>query len=346
MVIACPNCSRKLRTPETHAGRKATCPACHERLVIPHAEPVAAVCGTKELIKENRIYQKLSRQADKMIAMIKSPARTAETTLPQSIQDAKPIGADEVFEISRYRHGKEKMYFILAVMVSIPVWLFLIPVALPFAVFLIPVFISMLFARQYFKACIFGNSVRVSQDQYPEIHQQIQETAARLGLKKVPNVFVVNQGGINALALKFVGSKYIILYSSLVDLLLSSSQKDQLKMIIAHEMAHHAAGHVSAWKSLLIKPSKFIPFLGGAYRRACELTADRIGMVITRNAEASKNALMMLASGSVSLASKMNLNAFVNQESDIPAIFGFIAELYSSHPRLTKRIMALESFGK
>ena len=43
MIIRCPNCNRKLRTPETNAGKKAVCPSCRERLVIPQIESVAVV---------------------------------------------------------------------------------------------------------------------------------------------------------------------------------------------------------------------------------------------------------------------------------------------------------------
>ena len=38
MTINCPQCHRKLQIPEGAIGRRARCPACRAKFVIPHPE--------------------------------------------------------------------------------------------------------------------------------------------------------------------------------------------------------------------------------------------------------------------------------------------------------------------
>jgi Zn-dependent protease with chaperone function len=250
--------------------------------------------------------------------------------------------------LSNLRHPKEKGYFIFCAIIGGLAWLILLTVTyggilIGAIFFAVPLWIS----QQFFKAIVYGNAVKVSEVQYEQINKIVKEKSAELNITKIPDVFIVNgQGVINAVAMRFLTRKYIILLSNLVDLMLKRDEVDELTMVVGHELAHHAAGHISVWKNLLIWPSKIIPFLGSAYGRACELTADRIGMVLTKNIEASKRALISISSGSESLASTVNINAFKDQENQMPMFFGFLQEIYSSHPRMTRRIIELESFEK
>jgi Zn-dependent protease with chaperone function len=116
-------------------------------------------------------------------------------------------------------------------------------------------------------------------------------------------------------------------------------------MVVAHELAHHAAGHMNFWVNLLMKPANLVPFLGSAYSRACELSADRIAAsCIPQRREAAITAMICLASGSQMLTGQTSIAAFRAQEQQIPGGFGFVQEVLSSHPRMTKRIAAIEAF--
>lgn len=216
----------------------------------------------------------------------------------------------------------------------------IILLALPFA--LVLWLISL-----YFKAVIYGDSVKVTAKQYSEIHKLIVEHAQKLNLVNVPQVFIYNGGGlVNAFAVKYLSTKYVILMSDLVDLMLKRNKIDELSMIIGHELGHHAAGHTNPWKNLLLKPATFIPLLGTAYGRACELTADRIGYEVTRNLSATQNALVSIALGSESLANDTNIDEFLLQENEIPKLMGFIHKIFSTHPRMTRRVIEISNYHK
>ncbi|MCW2277862.1 M48 family metallopeptidase [Heliophilum fasciatum] len=246
--------------------------------------------------------------------------------------------------VNALRHEKEEAYLYLAYGISGLLWLTLIWFA--WAI-LIPVMLFSWITGLYLKAQLFGNAVKVSRSQFPEIQQIVDDAAGKLGLTSVPDVFIANgQGVLNALAIRVLSGRYMILYGDLVDLSLDRKAWGELTMIISHELAHHRLGHISIWRTLFLWPATTVPFLGGAYARACELSADRVAMVLTGDTDAACNALVSLSLGSRVLAGQTNLRSFIDQEQSVPSMFGLLQELYSTHPRMTKRILELKKYAQ
>lgn len=248
-----------------------------------------------------------------------------------------------MIDVQALRHGKEKTYFAIAAGVGGLVWASLLLSTVGLILLVLPFMLLPLWmTQQFFKASIFGNAVKAGPKQYPQLHQMVESTAKQLGMEQVPDVFILNgEGGVNAFAVKFLSGQYVLLYSDLVDLLLERKMTRELKMIVAHELAHHAAGHTSTFRSFLLMPAKFMPYVGMAYSRACEFTADRIGAAAVGDLDASKRALLAIATGLKSM--RTDVDAFVAQENEIPGMFGYINEVYSSHPRMTRRLIELET---
>lgn len=253
-------------------------------------------------------------------------------------------------DVNALRHEKERTYFTFMLVISAVVWLLLLIgivmalVAL-FPFILIAVFISWL-SSQYFKAVVFGNSIQVNERQFTEINRIVSDYCQELGLNR-PMVFVENGNGtVNAFAVKMLSKKYVILKSDLVDLMLKRGRMDELAMIIGHELAHHAAGHTAFFRNLLIMPGRIIPFVGAAYGRACELTADRIGYALGGDCKVAQNSLITIALGAQSLADQIDIEQFEAQEREIPSAMGFIHKIFSSHPRMTRRVIEIREFDK
>lgn len=252
-----------------------------------------------------------------------------------------------MINIKSIRHPKESTYFTIAAIVGGLIWTTAIfaTLGLIFLYILLIAFFLWVFGL-YFKAVIHGDSVKVTSRQYPEIHKIVTEQSQLLQLESTPEVFIYNGSGmINAFAIKFLSTRYVILMSDLVDLMLKRGKMDELAMIIGHELGHHAAGHTNFKRNLLIRPALFIPLLGSAYSRSCELTADRIGFVLTNNLLASQNALVAIALGSESLANHTDIQEFIQQEIEIPPFMGFIHKIFSTHPRMTFRVSELSMFN-
>jgi Zn-dependent protease with chaperone function len=276
-----------------------------------------------------------------------------------------------MIDIDMYRYEREPIYFLINAILGGLLWalviligvvsltgismlgFFLFPFKLVTAFWslILTILLSWWIGREYYKAKIFANSIRVSETQYPEIYKTVTDLAKEMGMVELPYIFIVPEvGQINAYALRFIGHAYVVMHAALVDLMLKRNATRELRMVLGHELAHHATGHVSILKRFLIFPVLWIPFLGfllhRAYFRACELTADRIGMILTGDLEAATRALASLAGGCESLSSQTNINSFMHQEQEFITFFGFLNDVVSTHPRLTRRANLLDGFGR
>ncbi len=259
------------------------------------------------------------------------------------------------FKISKVRHPKEKFYGTLMLVIGMIVWaIAAISIAIAamqsiVIVFVVVFYIAILWftsfvARSLVRAYMIGHYVMVSEQQFPHLHKMVQEGAQALGLKEVPQAFVYNSSGVmNAMALTLVGrARYIWLTSQLID----ADDEEQVKFVIGHELGHHVAGHLDTFPSLLHFPAYMVPFLAQAYSRGRELTCDRVGFVVSKNLQASRTALQMLACGSAKLNAQMNPAAFEAQEKMVPSIAGFFLHIFSLYPRLTRRVEAVGQFAQ
>lgn len=254
------------------------------------------------------------------------------------------------FKISKFRHPKEKFYGSIMLIVGMIVW-GLLAAAIIFGLYFNPYFAIVLalyvgiiwfvsyVARALMRAYMIGHYVMVSEKQFPHLNDMVEAAAQKVGLKKAPHAFVYNSSGVmNAMALTLVGrARYIWLTSALID----ADSDEQVRFVIGHEMGHHVAGHLDEPGTFLKLPGYIIPFLGPAYSRARELTCDRIGAFVCGNLTVAQTALQMLASGSAKLNAEMNVEAFREQERMVPGIAGWVLNLLSFYPRLTKRVDAL-----
>ena len=178
-----------------------------------------------------------------------------------------------------------------------------------------------------------GNAIKVSNNQFPDIHNILINQSTKLGLKKVPDLYILQHGGLlNAFATQFIGNNYIVIYSDILEEAYSNNI-DTIEFIIGHELGHLKRKHMT--KSILLFPSLIIPFLGSAYSRACEYTCDNIGYSL--NSKGATSGLLVLASGK-KLWKKVNLETYIKQDNTQYEFWPWFAEKVSSHPNITKRI--------
>jgi Zn-dependent protease with chaperone function len=244
-------------------------------------------------------------------------------------------------------HRKERIYYALMVGVSLIVYGALgamvmsspeagIPI-LVYAV-LIPLFLfvihGMLLGR------VRGNAVRITPRQFPELHAQAGRHAASLGLEKLPDLFLMESGGVlNAFATRFLGRDFVVIYS---DVLAMAEEQgaDAASFILAHELAHVRRGHLRhRW---LIGPARLVPYLGAAYSRACEYTCDRFGAHCEPSG--AIRGLVALAAGP-RLYRRVDVSEYANQAETEKGFWVRRAELMSTHPHLSKRVAALIAAG-
>lgn len=241
---------------------------------------------------------------------------------------------------SAIQSNRETAYFIISLVFSILVYILVLVSVIGIAIAL-GIFAFVLFANAMMLGSIRGNGVRIHERQFPDVYESVQSLSKQIGLKTVPDVFVIqSEGALNAFATRFFGRNMVVLYSEVFELAREQG-KDELDFIIAHELAHIKRRHV--WKNILLMPAGFIPFLSQAYSRSCEYTCDRHAAYLIQNAAAAKRALTLLGIGK-KMYVEVNDDAYREQIRTESNGFVWLSEVLSSHPRLPKRIQAIQQF--
>lgn len=237
-------------------------------------------------------------------------------------------------------HNKETVYFILIATFSVLTYLLLSVTIIGIIFLLVMVLISVILHGVMIGG-IRRNGVKISEKQFPELYEKAIVTAHNMGLKKIPDIYVIeSQGVLNAFATRFFGRNMVVLYSEIFELLEKDAEKE-LFFVLAHEFTHIKRNHIGI--STFLLPAMWIPFLGNAYLRACEYTCDRTAAYYVQSYEASKNALTILAIGKT-LYPKVNKEAYMEQLQTESGFFVWLNEKLSTHPHLPKRIYALSEF--
>lgn len=133
-------------------------------------------------------------------------------------------------------------------------------------------------ARALMYAQIRTRAIRMSPTQFPEGYRMVVEAAQQYGLRRVPDAYVMlGNGTINAFASGHGFRRFVVVYSDLFEVGGAVRDPEALRFIIAHEVGHLAAGHVSYFRLAFTTLIQQIPILGMAYSRAQEYTADNFG---------------------------------------------------------------------
>lgn len=184
-------------------------------------------------------------------------------------------------------------------------------------------------------------SVKITEKNFPEIYSIIKEYAGRLGMKKVPNVYLVQGNGIlNAFSSCIPFKQYIELYADLVEVAYREHHDmETLRFIIAHETAHIYLGHAKLSYLYSILFADMIPILSSAASRAREYSCDRIAQKLSGSD--GIDAMMTLIAG-IHLYHQVDKQDYIENARNVKGFFVWCYNLVSSHPVMSKRIPALE----
>jgi Zn-dependent protease with chaperone function len=240
-------------------------------------------------------------------------------------------------------HPKERVYFFLSLLVSFAVYIALAAWAVlsirTFSAMLSYLILGVVFAfvsKGMFIGRLRGNSVRISQQQFPHVYQSLERMTQRVGLSLMPAAYVQQAGGLlNAFATRFLGRSFVVIYSDVLELAYEEGQQ-ALDFVICHELAHLKRRHLM-WRTILIG-SYSIPWLALAYSRACEYTCDRFGAAYVP--EGAEKGVLVLAAGK-KLYRQVNSEEFRHQVETEKGFWIWYSEIYSTHPYLPKRIAAM-----
>ena len=208
---------------------------------------------------------------------------------------------------------------------------------------LVLAFLGLYIARGFTEAAERTRSVLIGTDQFPEVHERIQHYATAFGLNEVPDAYMVQEGGsLNAFASKHNRTNFIRINSDIFevgsfDAGLRAKDPKALDFIVAHEVGHVAAGHVTYWYTFLSSFIFYVPLLGQALSRAKEYTADNYAYAVAPD---GIQGITMLSGGKY-LYGQVDGRKFAERAANDGGFFIWLVNAFSSHPVQTKRHQAL-----
>lgn len=181
--------------------------------------------------------------------------------------------------------------------------------------------------------------IKLTPGQFPEAYEMLVDAAARSGLAYIPDAYVVlGNGVINAAASGHGFRRFVVVNSDLLEVGGAAREPEALRFVIAHEVGHIAAGHVSYWRILGTFASQWVPFVGTTLSRAQEYTADNYGHALAP--EGARSAMATLAGGKY-LGRSVDVDAMADRAVTEPGFFVWLVNALASHPALLWRIHAL-----
>ncbi len=202
-----------------------------------------------------------------------------------------------------------------------------------------------------------GSSVRLGEDQLPDVWRTHNRAYATLDIAEVPDLYLTQYPIANALT---IGSKrpIVVVLSETVRLL----DTEQLRAVFAHEAGHVLSDHVlySTALQIVMALGSLTPIalplraLRGVlleWSRAAELSCDRAAALVTRDPLTVCRTLLTIAAGAE--AENLDLDAFMRQGLEysekgigIERLARLMIDLNLTHPMSVRRVHELMDWVK
>ena len=214
------------------------------------------------------------------------------------------------------------------------------PENIEYLIVIIFTIIAIPFIVSYAYAQYRSMSVRITEKTYPEIYAIVEEYAQKLGMKRVPKIYMVQGNGIlNAFSSFIPFRQYIEIYADLLEVAYREHHDmATIRFIIAHEMSHIYLKHATMHYYYGMMFSQAIPIIGPTASRAREYSCDRLAQLLSGSD--GVDAMMTLIAG-IHLYKQVDKIDYVQNAVNVGGFFVFCYNLVSSHPVMTKRILAL-----
>ena len=214
------------------------------------------------------------------------------------------------------------------------------PESLEYFVLVIFALIAIPFIVYYAYAQYRSMSVRITEKTYPEIYAIVEEYSQKLGLKKVPRIYMIQGNGVlNAFTTFLPFKQYIEVYADLLEVAYREHHDmDTIRFIIGHEMGHIYYKHSTMHYYYSILLSQAIPILGETASRTREYSCDRLAQLLSGSD--GVDAMMSLTAG-IHLYKQVDKTDYIENAKTVKGIFVFCYNLVCSHPVMSKRVLAL-----
>ncbi|MFE7602253.1 M48 family metallopeptidase [Streptomyces sp. NPDC057494] len=221
--------------------------------------------------------------------------------------------------------------------------------------------LSGLLPERSLRLLYLSDSVRVSDAQFSHLNDMLRDACYILDLEKVPPMYVVQDPKPNAMCIG-LDEPIIVVTTALVELL----DEEEMRAVVGHEVGHALSGHAVyrtvllfltnlalkiAWIPLgTVAITAIVTALREWFRKS-ELSADRAGLLVGQDVQASMRGLMKIAGGNH--LHEMNVDAFLAQADEYEkagdlrdSVLKILNVLPRSHPFTTVRAAELKKWSE
>ena len=194
---------------------------------------------------------------------------------------------------------------------------------------------------------LLSNSLRVTEEMFPEIHQMINGVLRKLEIDSNVETFIRSDPNPQALCIAQLNSVdfIIIITSSLLEILSPA----ELSFVVGHEIGHYVFEHYK-YPRPNNNESQIGKFNKLQLSRAAEISADRMGLLATMS-EVGKSRIEVAVSSMIKIVSgvsdryfRLNISSYLKQGRDLIQLAGNSDAIYSTHPVFPDRVPALMQF--
>jgi Zn-dependent protease with chaperone function len=198
---------------------------------------------------------------------------------------------------------------------------------------------------------LLGTSIRVTDQQFPRVHEVARRAAGALGIDP-PVIYVAPaSSSLRARTLGTDDDPYNVLNSELIDRL----DDGELLAAIGQQCGHIQNNHVMFSTALYYLTHSAMSFVRWvvqpavmalqAWSRRGEITSDRAALIATRDLPVTLAAMVKVELG-LGRELPINIEEYIKQLPETQRGIGKYAELFRSHPYLPKRVQALRLFAE
>ena len=191
------------------------------------------------------------------------------------------------------------------------------------------------------EAMIRGNSVRLSDKQFPEIYAILRDHCRRLGMTKLPELFVTGST-IQPFSSTFSSwrENYIVLHQVIFDID-DRKTMDVVSFIIGHELGAIRLNQTAVWNEMLLTYISSIKWFRNPLERVRTYSRDRYGAALSPT---GFRGLLINAIGR-RLMDHVNIEEYLAQERTYGGFWSFLNVFFDSKPQVFTRLHKLHDAG-
>jgi len=199
----------------------------------------------------------------------------------------------------------------------------------------------LVFRRNRREAYIRGNSVRLSETQFPEIYAILEDQCRRLGMTEVPELFITDSA-IKPYSQAYSSwrENYIILHQNIFDVDYRK-ELDVVAFLLGHELGAIRLGHTEVRNEMLLTYISSIKWLANPLERVRIFSRDRYGAYL---APMGFRGALILAVGR-RLLDDVNIEDYLAQMRRYGSIWAFVNTFVEPRPILLLRLQELRKAG-